>query len=368
MLIVWILIAFGALYLLQRAVYMLRWNKKISVTFRFSQRSVTEGGSVTLSERSENRKLLPLPNFGYRYTLIRSFESPSAETGKTTTIKRKFGLPGRRAVTCRTKVDGLRRGIYSVDGVSVFAADLFHSSELESPIGFGSSRLTVYPAKIPVGKILPAARQLLGAVTTKRRMEEDPFALKSIRPYEIFDSPRTINWKASARTGELKVNQYENTSDESLVFILDMESGSEEAREQVIRAASSFCLFFLRRGVSVSVVSNGRSCFSGEPIRVPAASDSAHQVTIDENLALIKPSLPAEPLKSFLSELPRGTADGALPVVLSADTTGSAHEAFLRSSTVRDGYFISVTEEGGVSADSRLTLTSRGAEGKEARL
>ena len=79
MLIFWILIGFGFLVILQKTVYSAFWNKKITVKFRFSKRTVTEGEPAEIFERSENRKLLPLPVFGYSYTLSRSFASVGVE-------------------------------------------------------------------------------------------------------------------------------------------------------------------------------------------------------------------------------------------------------------------------------------------------
>ena len=369
MLIFWILIGFGFLVILQRAIYTVHWNKKVSVTFRFSKRAVTEGESAELFERSENRKLLPLPVFGYSYTLSRSFASVSKSKEKTITMQRRFALPGRRAVTNRAQIGGLSRGIYCVDVVTANATDLFHFAHLECSIPFSATRLTVYPAKIPVQRFSYPARLILGSVTTRRRAQEDPFALRSIRPYEIFDSPKIINWKASAKTGELKVNQFEYTTDESLVFLLDMENGNEEDREELIRLASSLSLFFLRRGVSVSLMANCRDCIIGRPIRVPAGADAAHQTTVDETLALIKLTIPVtEPFRDFLAGVPREALKHAMPVILSADSAGDARAAFLDTPVIRDGYFLSVRKDGDVKAESRLLLEIQDASAKEVRL
>lgn len=369
MILIWILLGFGFLFILQRAVFLRHWNDDITVTFRFSERAVTEGETADLSERVENRKLLPLPNFGFRYTLIQSFTSLSESRSKAAALQRRFALLGRRAVTNRVKIEGLSRGVYSIDNVNISSTDLFYVTSMECPIKSGSSRLIVYPAKVSVQKIAPAARLILGALIAKRTLQEDPFALKAIRPYEIYDSPRIINWKASAKTGELKVNLFENTTDEALLFLLDMSGGGEKEREELIRIASSLSLFFLRRGVSVSLMANGRDCISGKPIRVRAGSDSAHQITVDENLALIKLTLPVtEPFGEFLSGLPKDSINGALPVVLSADRTGAARGAFLNAPEVRGGFFLSVSGDGSITVNSGHMLTNRSEHGREVRL
>lgn len=368
MLIFWILFGSAALFLIQRAVYMNFWDKKVRISFRFSRRAVTEGETAELLERVENRKLLPLPTFEYHFTVNRNFKTPNAAESKPISLDRKFALPAKRAVNNRAEIKGLVRGVYSIGNTLARSADLFHTRRSEWPFS-ETSRLIVYPAKIPVQKLLLPARRLLGSVTTRRMAQEDPFALKSIRPYEIYDSPRIINWKASAKTGELKVNQFENTTDEALIFLLDMGSGSIDAREQLIRVASSLSLFFLRHGVSLSLMANCRDCITGKPIRVRAGSDAAHQITVDENLAQINLSIPeTEPIDRFLAGVPKASIAGALPVVISADPTDSARQAFLNTPVIREGYFLSVQEDGEILTEKGLALASASAGGKEARL
>ena len=369
MLIFWILIGFGLLVVLQRAVYSKYWNKEVSVTFRFLKRAVNEGETAELIERIENRKLLSLPVFGYSYTLSRSFASVSKSKEKTITTQHRFALSGRRAVTNHTKIGGLSRGVYCVDIVTASSTDLFHFAHLDCSLPFSASRLIVYPAKMPIQRFSFPAQLILGSVTTRRRAQEDPFALRSIRPYEIYDSPRIINWKASAKTGELKVNQFEYTTDEALVFLLDMENGDFDDREELIRLASSLSLFFLRRGVSVSLMANGRDCIIGRPIRVPAGADVAHQITVDENLALIKLTIPVtKSFSDFLKDIPVESLKGALPVVLSADSTGAAHTVFMNTPGICDGYFLSVQKDGDIKTESRLMLEIQETAAKEVHL
>lgn len=368
MLILWILLGSALLFVLQRVIYTNYWDRKLNVSMRFSKRAVTEGETAELLERSENRKILPLPAYEYRYTLNRNFKSPADEDKKPVTLYRKLALPAKRAVSNRVKIQGLVRGVYSIGDATVYASDLFRTVKLNWPVQI-PSQLIVYPAKVPVQKLSLPARLILGTVNTRRMTQEDPFALKSIRPYEIYDSPRIINWKASAKTGELKVNQFENTTDEALLFLLDMGGGEIEDREQLIRVASSLSLFFLRHGVSVALMANCRNCITGKPLRVRAGADVAHQITVDEALAQINLSIPeTEPFEAFLAGVPQDALKGAMPVILTADASGAARQAFLKTPGTRDGYYLFVREDGDILTERGLQLTDRSAGGKEARL
>ena len=226
--------------------------------------------------------------------------------------------------------------------VRCFGGDLFYTVELEKS-GSSLSMLTVYPAKIPAKRLSLPFRRLLGAVLTRRMAQEDPFQLRNIRPYQVFDSPRYINWKASAKTGELKVNQFEYTTDEALLFLLDMESGSLEDREELIRLASSLSRLFLRRGVSVALRANCRSCVSGRPIQVDSGADAGHLLSLDAALAEIKlESSATESFPAFLAGLPERLFSEALPVVFSADPEGKNLRAYEGILGGRDACFMTL--------------------------
>ncbi len=367
MLILWILIGSVILFAAQWSVYSRYWDRKLRIYFRFSERTVTEGESVGLVERIENRKLLPLPTFGYRYKIYRNYASGG--TGEEPLVlQRKLALPAHRAVVNRAKINSLTRGVYAIGEITLSAADLFYISRLERPAESASS-LTVYPAKIPVQKLALPVRLLLGSIATRRMAQEDPFALKAIRPYEIYDSPRIINWKASARSGELKVNQYDHTTDEALIFLLDMGSGTVEDREEMLRLASSLSQLFLRRGVSVSLLGNGRNCMNGLPVRVKAGADAGHQITVDETLAHINLSHPAiKSFQSFLAGVSKESMQKALPVVISADYTDKALHAFQETPGTRGGYFLSVNGSGKTRTEGGITLINWDAREREVRL
>ena len=364
MLFFWILVGSALLFFLQRALYTRDWDKGLRIEFGFTQRAVNEGETVGVLERSENRKRLPLPAYEYRYVVKRNYSAAPQGWDAATTIRRKLALPAKRAVSNRARVEGLTRGVYSIDEINLAASDLFRTRKMERPVDCASV-MTVYPAKIPAEKLAVPVRLLLGSVTTRRIAQEDPFALKSIRPYEIYDSPKLINWKASARTGELKVNQFEYTTDEALLFLLDLGQGTENDREELLRLASSISLLFLRRGVSVALLANGRNCASGLPLRVQAGAGLGHQTAVDEALAHINLAHPpTEPFREFLEKVPRESLRGALPVAISADPGGESLLAFSAVPGMKGGYFLAVNGRGGVQPEGGITLVNwTGGEG-----
>ena len=369
MLLVWIALGSAILFFVQRSIYSKYWDQKLRIDFQFSENAVNEGEAAGILERSVNRKILPLASYEYQYVVKRNYSASQKKIDRNNMmLRRKLALPARRAVTNRAKLNGLTRGVYTVSEVKLSAWDLFHSLHMERTTDCFTT-MTVYPAKIPVQKLSLPVRMMLGSITTRRMAQEDPFALKAIRPYEIYDSPRLINWKASARTGELKVNQFEYSTDEALLFLLDMGNGSEADKEEMLRLASSLSQLFLRRGVGVSLLANVRNCISGLPIRVRFGANPEHRFTVDSALAQINLETPeTESFRSFLAAVPTEALRGALPVAISADPSGEALRAFQETPGTKGGYFLSVNGQGRTSNADGVHLLNWNAEEKEVRL
>ena len=317
MLFFWFFVGALALYGLQRVLYGAFWASGLRVRVSFPTESAEAGQEVRVVSRVENRKLLPLPVLRTGFRLERNFGAAAAEGGRKPTSAWAAAIPARKSVRSETVIRGLPRGMYTVTDLQLQGCDLFCK-----PVGTRTwlcfSRITVYPAKLPARAMQIPFRQLLGAVLTRQQTQEDPFEIRNIRPYEITDSMRLINWKASARTGELKVNQHDHTTDEALLLIVDGEHGALEDREAAISLASSLAELFLRRGVPVALETNIRSCLNGRAVSVPAGSGGAHRKNLDTALATCK--LEAELALSFsdlLEEL-RLRPRRAMPVVISA--------------------------------------------------
>ena len=57
----------------------------------------------------------------------------------------------------------------------------------------------------------------------RRWIVDDPFMLAGVREYQYGDSMRDVNWKATAKTGNLQVNQRDFTADRRLMVYLNVE-------------------------------------------------------------------------------------------------------------------------------------------------
>lgn len=182
--------------------------------------------------------------------------------------------------------------------------------ELELP----AQELVVYPDAVALRQL-----QLLGAddpqnfaaLSRQRGGHEEFYALHAYRPG---DPLRAIDWRSSARTGELLVRQFEQPLDRSLWIVLDLAApehlghGAASSAETMFRIAHSVALRARREDLPVGLVWFQH----GQLQTLPAATDERGYLQLREGLARVEleaDSLPLEQALAAQSErLPRGGA------------------------------------------------------------
>lgn len=244
-------------------VYGRFWLRGLSVEVKFDSAQINEGDVVQIREKIENRKLLPLPTLTVKFRLDREIAYvDSTNTSRTDKQYRNdciSVMPYQRVVRS-FQAAGTKRGFYSVDELDVVAMDLLYRQILTANYD-NHTWLYVYPARSTLPRLPEVVRRLYGEVITNRLLWEDPFEFKGIRDYTDSDPMRKINWKSTARTGSLKVNQFYDTSSPRLMVFLNVEQTGvltyEDLVEESIRIVRNVLEEFIRKGVSVTIISNG---------------------------------------------------------------------------------------------------------------
>ena len=185
-------------------------------------------------------------------------------------------------------------------------------------------------------------QRLNGEILSRRHMLEDPFEFRGIREYSPWDTMRDINWKATARTGDLKVNMKNYTAQKAVRIFVNLEDGAvmrhEELLEASIRMAAGAAADFLAQGIRTSVYTNGPDIVTGELVGMEAASASWHMETINRGLARIDLSKRAPSFVRSLKEAALGQNEAAgtlFTVFISSDAQEDFQE--LLEECVRQG-------------------------------
>ena len=286
------LLAFWLLWL-QRKLYGKLWDKNLGIRLEFTEKSLFEGEKGELLEIIENGKWLPLPMLKVKFQTDRNLRFTDTESSKVTDLYYRndiFQVKGRERITRKLEFIAARRGYYRIHNIDLVAADLFLSAEMVE------SRKTdqyfyVYPVPFTSAEFKRSLQQLNGELLTKRHFPEDPFEYRGIREYQPYDDMRSINWKATARTGELKVNQRNYTSLQTIRIFFNLEDTGilkkTEAVEASIRIVAGLASFFLGQGIRVSCYGNGRDILHGEPVRIEAGAGTGQMQQIYRVLARI---------------------------------------------------------------------------------
>lgn len=267
----------------------------LSYTRQFSQSSVYQGEKINLVEQLTNDKWLPLP-----WVRIESKISEQLvfNTSKERAIEHGqyhcslFSLMPFMKVTRTYTVTCKQRGDYQLNSAVITCGDLFFS-KTNRQIAI-KARLVVYPKKVSFSDLPMAFHSWYGDIMVKRWILPDPFVTAGIRPYQNTDIMRQINWKATARTNQLQVNQFAYTANPRLMIYLNIENGPEmwdavtdpERVEYYLQITAALITECIHQGLEIGFGCNGH--YKEEkrsPIRIDIQSGKQHLYTILEALA-----------------------------------------------------------------------------------
>ena len=146
------------------------------------------------------------------------------------------------------------------------------------------AEIYVYPKMTDVSEIVTVCERMLGTLQCAKRLYEDPFAFRTIRNYTTDDPMKTINWKASAKTGSLMVNTFDSAQSQKAMIFLDVEDTGilkyEDLVEESIALAATMMRRLHRQNIEVGFVFNGK----GSEVFLPA-NNRGNRIVLERLLA-----------------------------------------------------------------------------------
>ena len=244
--------------------YRRHWYRQVDVTLDFDRTSVYAGEQVELTEVITNRKKLPLPvlevGFHTRKELV--FQDTENTNVSDYIYKRDiFAVLGRQRITRKIPILCQKRGYYKVEEADITAFSLLYRKRYSQALTTNAA-IYVYPAQVNVSETMTVCERMLGIMQCSRHLYEDPFTFRGIREYTTSDPMKTINWKASARTGGLMVNTFDSVMTQKVMLYLDVEDGGilkqEELVEESIALAASLIRKCMRQGMEAGLLTNAQ--------------------------------------------------------------------------------------------------------------
>ena len=132
---------------------------------------------------------------------------------------------------------------------------------------------------------------------------------------------RDVNWKATARIGELRTNLHGYTVRQEVCLLLNLQSESmieyQQLREESIRIANSLCEMFLLQKVPIGIYSNAKDLLSGKSLNIMPGADLLHLTQIRESLARLDLSQTMEEFHEYAEKVISKKSDNVLYIMIS---------------------------------------------------
>ena len=346
-------------FVLATAVGASLWNRLALDDIQFGLRTAAHrafpGDTVELTITLVNEKPLPLPELAVELALSEALapiglESTveGASTIRTVTLRASLRPFERRSWTI--PLDCTRRGPWHIGPATLRSSD---------PFGFFSSRrviddreeLIVYPRSFSIEPPPTRNERLMGTLTARRRLVTDPIRRAGVRDYHPDDPFRSINWKATARTGALKVDINDPVVSTVLMIVLNLDTFTHyweglaiEQSERAIETAASIALWGIEQEISVGIATNGLTAGRDSPLRIPPGRGPRHQAQIMSGLARLW-AFSTVPVATVLrQERVRGQRDMTYAIVSPMTSPAIAHELLLYTLAGVDPLFVPVGE------------------------
>jgi uncharacterized protein (DUF58 family) len=173
---------------------------------------------------------------------------------------RALALRAGESVTLDLTLRGERWGAYSDARVRVRRYDRIRLVADEHEIELGRP-LRVYAEEVALRAVARPLETEASVGDEVARAKGEGIELAELRPFVVGDDLWRINWRATARTGELVVNQFHPERNTTVVLLLDVLTDLQSIRgaplDQCVQAASALAERYLARRDRVGLLAVG---------------------------------------------------------------------------------------------------------------
>lgn len=274
--------------------------RRVSVRSDLSEVRAFQGETVEMRFELENRKPLPLPWFDLRLAVseeldVEGEEPVAASAPGLNWLTRRGALGWYERRRWRLRLTASERGQFQLGPTQLHSADILGLFPRHWNDG-GTTAFLAYPRIFALDDFgLPADRPL-GESKGRNRIFEDPLRIAGLRDYEPGDPLRRIDWKATARRGELQSRVYEPSAVQHLYVLLNIdtlehswEGYLKDDLERNVSMAASLAVWATDQRYAVGLLANGSLPNSDRPIRLAPSRARSQLTRILETLAVVQP-------------------------------------------------------------------------------
>jgi uncharacterized protein (DUF58 family) len=242
-------------------------------------------------------------------------------------------LPRGQAVRNRVELLFPKRGVYRQETLALRSRFPFGFLEKTRKLP-ARAEISVYPSITPTDTFYEILPLLSGELESYQRGRGHD--LYAIREFVSTDGARFVDWKASAKSGSMKVKEFAREDERRVLIAFDpfvVASGDPaigkdpEHAAETFEKAVSFCACLAWHFRELESVIGFRT--AGGEVSLGPAADNIYDVL--QQLAAIQPHAP-EPGRNFLNDLARETQ--VFKIVLTSQPRGSFPTALWNSAYI----------------------------------
>ncbi|MBR4174895.1 MAG: DUF58 domain-containing protein [Lachnospiraceae bacterium] len=296
------------LFTVYNSLYKKNWTNELKVQLEFLQDHTNEGEECELTEVLTNKKIMPLLFLQLKFCVDRKMvpvDYPNASISDQTYVSDVFTLRSyeRLRRVMRFKAD--KRGYYTIEKAELIGTNLFTGKKnyFDDP---QQTYIYVYPRLLPVDVMSLPFERLMGLEQKRSFIYEDPFTFRGVRDYRSTDSLRNINWKLTAKTGDLMVNLRDSTVSSRIAILLNLDDPQGifdmEVLEDGIRMTLTMADGISKSGISAAVKTNAVDFITHAPVSVDTVESGEYLKVIARALARIDLDQAREPFSDLVKE------------------------------------------------------------------
>jgi len=302
------------------------WNQYCleNVEYRrwFSQERAFFGEEIELVVEVVNRKVLPLAWLEAEDEIPRALKPLKGKVVAShkpdrSLLMNLLSLRWYERVRRRYRIRCDVRGYHSFGPAKLRSGDVFGFHSKESALA-DEDKLLIYPRVVPLSHLGLPPKDPFGDLKARQWIFQDPLRTIGVREYVYGDSPRNIDWKATARTQKLQVKLHEPTTTYQLVVFLNLNTYGPfwwihavdpDALELAICTAASVANWAVGQAYQVGLYANATIQGTDKRVRLAPSRNPEQLTHVLEALAMLLPfaTTPFETILQVESrELPYG--------------------------------------------------------------
>lgn len=280
------------------------WSKhlfdRVTLKRSLSETRAFIGETINVQVELANEKPLPLPWYEWRIGLGEPLVVHGEPLGASAVpglkwLHRRGSLGWYQRHRWQFQLEPSERGYHQLGPGTIRSADLLGAFPrlIEDEV---KEHIVVYPRVFPMADLgLPSDRPF-GERKGGNRVFEDPLRIAGLREFRPGDPMRRIDWKATARSGELRSRVYEPSATQQVYLLVNIDTmehsweGYLRAElEKIVSVAASVAAWAAGARYSVGILANGAFPDADRPIRLPPSRSRDQLSRILEALAVIQP-------------------------------------------------------------------------------